>query len=157
MQFKLAPMARQTDKSPKLEKNSELWVNIGICKAEDIDKETIDPAKRFYSLFVWIGPRNWIETNTIHGSPDLLWNVPIYMPLDELVGSGYLGLEIYRSSSDGASTSTGKVLVARTLIPFKKNNDFNKHASYELRVLKGREWVAGGSITVATEVKEVYD
>lgn len=151
------PMARQTNKSPKLEKSYESWVEIDVVKAENIDKETSDPAKRFYSAFAWVGPKSWTQTETIHGSPDPRWNAPSYIPMDELVHFGYLGLEIYRSSLADPSPSNGKVLVGRTLIPFRKKNDFNKHASYELRVLKGPEWVAGGSITVATKVGEVQD
>lgn len=150
-------MARQTDKSPKLKKSYKLWVKIDIIEAEDIDMETLDPTKRFYSAFAWVGPMSWIQTEAVHGSPDPLWNVTIFMPLDELIHFGYLGLEIYRSSSGDPSTSTGKVLVARTIIPFRKENDFNKQASYELRVLKGPEWVEGGSIIMATKVEEVYD
>lgn len=150
-------MARQTSKHPKLEKSYKSWVKIDIVKAENIDKETFDLAKRFYSAFAWVGPNNWTQTETVHGSPDPFWNDSNIIPLDELLHFGYLGLEIYRSSSADPSTSTGKVLVGRSLIPFEEKNDFNKQESYELRVLKGLEWVPGGSITMVTEVREVQD
>lgn len=100
---------------------------------------------------------SWIQTKTVHGSPGALWNIPI-MPLDEFVHFGYLGLEIYRSSADDPSPSTCKVLVGRTLIPFRKENNSNKQASYELRMLEApARKEEEGSITMVTEVERVYD
>lgn len=139
-----------------VEEDKGITLHLAIHHAEDIDRETKDPAgdERLYCIYLWVDPNDGFWTRVAEGLPNPRWNTRYSIPLGKSPEYSYLYLEIYRiGSNSDPGTSNGDVLVGRTRIPLPEGINRKKGGRFGLVVPKGTGCIPEGHIILAMEMR----